>query len=451
MNHSSRNRAFVVAAFTAVSGVLVFLGLYRNEWNVVRDKKFKNFETDSESLVIARLTKSRQSGLLSENGLLGWGDANPLDLNQSDYTHQYDVYLSGGRFQTYSLYKSVSGTQGLLFGVLDSFRPLAPALNLRDFHVLVALFLAGSLALFIAWVLIEFGWFAAVVVVVTTLVSQWITLFGRNLFYFIGASFLPLGAVALYLSWEEKRARVSNIALALLVFLTVFFKGMMNGYDFIIPALAMPLAPVIYYGIRSGWSRAVFIKRLGVLALAIVVGVAASLVILAAQLQVSEYSLAGGFASIFSTLSRRSYGDPSQFPGYAESLRANPWSVLWTYVADDTAIQVLGMPFLGVIVLFAAATALYLGLERMRPERLPDRSRVHALIAATWISMLSPVSWFVIFKGQAYVHTFTNYLAWHMPFTLFGYALCGVVIRSTFQAFASRASPSDSPPSVPGR
>ncbi len=442
MMQAPRARSLFVAAFTMVAGVLMFLGLYRNEWNVVRDKKFKNFETDSESLVIARLTESRQTSLFSENGLLGWGDANPADLNQSDYTHQYDVYLSGGRFQTYSLYKSVSGTQGLLFSALDSLRPLSPALNLRDFHVLVALFLAGSLSLFVAWVLIEFGWFAASTVVLTTQVSQWITLFGRNLFYFIGASFLPLGAVALFLAWEKNRANLSNAALALLVFFTTFFKCMMNGYDFIIPALSMPVIPVIYYGLRSRWNRPAFLKRLGVVALAILVGVAASLVILAAQLQVSEHSLAGGFASIFSTLSRRSYGDPAQFPAYADSLRANPFSVLWIYVADDTAIQILGLTFLGVIVLFAAVTALYLGLERAHPGRLPDRTRVHALIAATWISFLSPVSWFIIFKGQAYVHTFTNYLAWHMPFTLFGYALVGVVVRSAFQAFSSRASPS---------
>ena len=51
-------------------------------------------------------------------------------------------------------------------------------------------------------------------------------------------------------------------------------------------------------------------------------------------------------------------------------------------------------------------------------------------MATTWLSILSPVSWFLIFKGQAYVHTFTNYLAWHMPFTLFGYAMCAYLVRS---------------------
>lgn len=443
MSFGQRYKSFGVIGFTLAAGLVLFLGLYRNEWSVVRDKKFKTFETDSESLVIARLTESRQRGPLSENALLGWGDANPLDLNQSDYTHQYDVYLSGQHFQTYSLYKSVSGTQGLLFSALDSLRPLSPATNLRDYHVLVALVLAGSLSLLFAWVLLEFGWFAAVVLLITTIVSQWITLFGRNLFYFMGASFLPLGAVALFLFWEQHRGGMRNGALALLVFLTVFFKCMMNGYDFIIPALSMPVIPAIYYGFRSGWDRPLFTSRLAHILLAILAAVMASLVILAAQLQVSENNIWGGFASIFNTFSRRSYGDPSLFPAYADSLRANPLSVLWTYIADDTAIQVLGLRFLDIIILFAAATALYLVLERLRPDRLPDRVRVHALMAATWISILSPVSWFVIFKGQAYVHTFTNYLAWHMPFTLLGYSLCGVVARCTFKAFISPSPPAE--------
>ncbi len=447
MKTSVRLRWFGFGALVLVSAALLFLGLYRNQWNVVREKKFKNFETDSESLVIARLTESRQSGLLFDNGLLGWGDANPLDLNQQDYTHQYDVYLSGGSFESYSLYKSVSGTQGLFFSALDSLRPLSPAINLRDYHVLVALFLTGSLSLFVAWALLEFGWFPAVVLVITTMLSQWITLFGRNLFYFMGASFLPLGAVALFLAWEQRRPRVSNASLALLVFATILFKCMMNGYDFIIPALAMPVIPVVYYGFRSGWQRSVFLKRLALVGLAMLVAVAVSVLILAIQLQVSEHNLWGGFASILSTLSRRSYGDPSQFPSYADSLRANPWPVLWTYIADDTAIQVLGLRFLDIIALFALATVVYVGLDQLRHRGLLDRGKVYPLIAATWISLLSPVSWYVIFKGQAYVHTFTNYLAWHMPFALFGYVLCAVVVRAVFQAFAPTGRSLEAPPS----
>ena len=101
------------------------LGFYRNQWSVVREKRFKEFQLDSESLVIARMVESRQHGILSQNGLLGWGDVDPSDLNQSDYDHQYESFCRTGAFGTYSLYKSASGCAGL--------RSSAPCTQLSPF------------------------------------------------------------------------------------------------------------------------------------------------------------------------------------------------------------------------------------------------------------------------------------------------------------------------------
>lgn len=435
---SSSRKSLPGILFFVLSLVLLFLGLYRNQWNVVREKKFTNFQKDSESLVAARMVESRQRGLFAENGLLGWGDADPLNLNESDYNHQYEVYLGGGNFQTYSLYKSTGGWQAMFFSALDRLSPFSPSVNLRNFRALTALLFAVTLSMFAFWILHEFGWLTAILVLLTTLVSQWITLFGRNLFYSIWASFLPMILMAYYLRWEEKNAITSNVRLALLAFGLMLFKSLVNGYDFIIPALAMPTVPLIYYGLRNQWDRSKFIRRFLLLSLALLAAIIVSILILAAQLQVSEGSFAGGLASILSTFARRSYGDPTLYPGYAESLKADPLSVLWTYISKDTAINVLGLNFLTVIIIFVIFTVLYVILDKMKKGRLPDRLKVYALISAAWFSMLSPISWFVIFKGQAYIHTQTNYLAWHMPFMLFGYAMCGSVLQSMISAWSPR-------------
>ena len=80
---------------------LLFLGFYRNQWQMVRPKKFSLFQKDVEGYVIARMVWTRQSHLFSQGGLLGWGDVNPSDINESDYQNQYDTYLKGLSFQTY--------------------------------------------------------------------------------------------------------------------------------------------------------------------------------------------------------------------------------------------------------------------------------------------------------------------------------------------------------------
>jgi hypothetical protein len=269
----------------------------------------------------------------------------------------------------------------------------------------------------------------ALFVAATAVVSQWITLFGRNLFYFIWASFLPLVLMAWYLDARARQQRVSGIGLATVAFAGLLFKCLVNGYDFIIPALSMPVIPLVYYAVRDSWHGKVVARRSAWLVLGLSAAVAVSILILALQLQTSEGSFMRGLSSIFATFSRRTYGDPDLFPAYAESLQANPWLILWTYLVEDTAIWVLGIRFGHLVGALAAVTGTYIVLVKRWPSRFADTDKSKALIIATWISFLSPVSWFFLFKGQAFVHTHTNYLAWHMPFTLFGYAMMAWLLR----------------------
>jgi hypothetical protein len=431
---SHQIRWLASSLFLASCIVVLFLGFYRNQWGVVREKRFKEFQLDSESLVIARMVESRHRGILSQNGLLGWGDADPSNLNQGDYDHQYDVFLSDGTFRTYSLYKSASGAQAFLFSALRLSSPFSPALDLRNFRAMVALLLALVLSSFVAWALYEFGWATAVVLVVSTALSQWITLFGRNLFYFIWASFLPLALTAGYLAWRSRRGGRISPGLAAVVFGSVLFKCLANGYDFIIPALSMPVVPFVYYAVRDRWPRRLLITNALALLAGIAAAVAISLAVLALQLQVSEGSFVGGVYSILSTFSRRTYADPELFPAYAESLRANPWAVVWTYVSEDSAIWILGVRFLDLILVTAGMTVFYLAAAAIRPRQFTHTAKSNGLIAATWLSLLSPLTWFFLFKGQAYVHTHTNYLAWHMPFALFAYMLCAWLLERLVKA-----------------
>lgn len=61
--------------FLLLASSLLFLGYYRNQWQAARPKKFNTFQKDVESYILARMVISRQSGLLSYGGPLGWGVA----------------------------------------------------------------------------------------------------------------------------------------------------------------------------------------------------------------------------------------------------------------------------------------------------------------------------------------------------------------------------------------
>ena len=162
---------------------------------------------------------------------------------------------------------------------------------------------------------------------------------------------------------------------------------------------------------------------------------------LAFQLSFVDGSFGAGLADVFATFGRRTYGDPSLYPSvYADSLKANPISVLATYLFNDYVLAFVSLHFFDLILIVAVFTLIYVVIDKFVKLNLVDKSRAYALMGATWVSVLSPVSWFVIFKGQAYVHTHTNYLAWYMPFTFFAFALCAFVVQDIFQSIFRRRS-----------
>lgn len=376
------------------------------------------------------MVETRQSGLFSYGGLMGRGNITVNQIQDEIDTIQYDSYLKGFSFDTYDLYQSQSGAQGLFFSFLDQVSPFSPHENLRLFRVMASMLLAMTLSLLMVWFLSEFGWTTAILVLITTIASQWLTLFGRNLFYFTAFFYIPLVAVTFFLASNSERPKRMESKLAALVFITILLKTLFNGFDFILPSIGMLGAPLVYFSIRDRWKVRVFLRRGILVTFSVALAVITSLSILAFQITAATGDSRKAITYLTETLERRSLGDPEKFPEYAASLQANVWDVLFTYFTGKTALAEFGVRFVDLIVVFIILTTIYLFLEKSRGVTQINSSKTRALIVATWVSILSPVLWYMLFKGQAYVHTHTNFLAWYMPFVPFGFALSGFVLQN---------------------
>lgn len=423
-----KSNRFLFTLFYILSTALLFLGFYRNQWNAVRPGKFNKFQQDSESLVLGRMVETRQSGLFSHGALMGRGNVLVTEAVEERYTKQYDAYFEKSGFSTYNLYQSQSGGQAFLFGALDLLSPFTPHENLRVFRVMAALLLALTLSVFLLWVLKEFGLLAAFLVLTTTMVSPWLTFFGRNLFYLAGFLYIPLVASIIYHEYKTDEAGNSYMKIGILTFVTVELKCLFNGFDFIVPTIAMPFIPLIYFAWRDRSRLDRFIKKGMAISVGIALAIVAALSILAFQIASATGEFSGALTYLADTFERRSVGDPEKFPEYAASLDANVWDVVDIYLQGDQTLGQLKIRFLDLIIVFFVATSAYLIVARR--VAFKDSNKAHALIISTWTSILSPLSWFALFKGQAYMHAHTNFLAWYMPFILFGFALCGYVLQS---------------------
>ena len=407
---------------------LLFLGFYRNQWEMVRPKKFSLFQKDVEAYVIARMVLTRQSQLISDGGLLGWGDVIPGDIHEEDYQYQYDTYLEGLSFQTYWSKKSHPGFQGIFFSILDRLSPFSPTNNLRLFRMLASGLFAVTLTGLILWFYQEIGWLSALFALGSILLSQWMTLFGRNLFFFSWIFYLPMVVLLFRFQSERKGNQLSDRQLFWLVFLLTLFKCMFNGYDFILPTLGMIASPIVFYGIVDKCHKEKFIKRFIVVMLAALMAILVSLTFLSFQIMFALGTFQDGISYMNENFNRRVFTD------YDIVSQTSIWAILKIYLSESYFYN-FHAPYFVIIIVFAILSAIYFISNKIKPGDPNQTSKAFALIATTWFSLLSPLSWYIIFKSLAYFHTHMNYLPWHMPFTILGFGMCGYVIETLFRQF----------------
>jgi hypothetical protein len=419
------------------------LGFWRNFWHVADHARFAGFQRDTESFVIGRMIKSRQDGAFSAGGLTGviGSAAISTDWVSGEMVEaQYAAYRRAGDASLFSPYLSQPGGQAQVLSGLDRLLPLAPDARYAVLRLLTSVLTAAALAWIALWFADDFGLGAATTVAVSMLASQWLTLFGPNLYWSTWGFFVPTIAVMRFLRRAPPGTLGGPVRLAAVVSAAVFAKCLVNGYEYVTTTLVMPLVPLAYAAVklRTPW-RAAAKSVLAAMVGSAVAG-AASLVLLSFQIASVRGSVAAGWTHIAESLLKRTHADPSAFPPvYAESLNADTLPVVLRYVRGTfvdlgtllpdagsfVARYVYPVRYVHLIAAFAAATAVVVA-------RLPASGRRRnvelALVAATWFSTLAPLSWFVVFKSHSYIHTHVNFVLWQMPFTLFGFALVHVAV-----------------------
>jgi hypothetical protein len=438
------------AAFFLASTACLFLGFSVNFWHVAESGFFENRQIVMESFIVGRMVKTARDGLFSAGGLPGLigPDETPPDIENANYQFQYQAYRDSLPFVSFTPYLSQTGGQGMLFGLLNGILPLSNSDKLSLFYGFTSLLLAVVLAFILEWFRREFGWAAAAVALAAAVLSQWLTVFGRNLWWSTWAFYLPMVILLGHLKRTGGPSKLHPIRFGAVVFLAVWIKCFFNGFEYITTALIMMTVPLVYYAVleRTGWKK--ILSEMLTAVAASILAILAGMTVLCVQIGSVTGSVSDGIDHILLSFLRRSYADSSIFPAdYAASLTASPADVVWKYLKGIfldlnnylpsnnafIANYVFQIRYLYLILLFGAASIGLLVLLKSRHNALLQ-PRGQALTMALWFSLLAPLSWLIIFKAHSYVHTFMNNIVWQMPFTLFGFAVCGLAVRAAFRA-----------------
>ena len=442
LKHLSQSELIRKVSIWALSIGLLFFGFFSNSWHVAKQQWFESHQRDTEGHIMGRMVKSRQDGIFSAGGLNG--DGTPKDVQQEWISSkqlgtQYVAYLYKLSFDKFSTYNSQPGGQGMIFSLFDRLIPLSPQTKLRLFYVLTALLSAIALTFIIGWFYEEFGWSVAAFVIGSAVLSQWLTVFGKNLWWSLWAFYLPMIVVMYFFKQHKAPASHQFIKFGILIFIAVSIKCFINGYEYITTTLIMMMTPCIYYAILNKWSRDQWVKWTFAAVLGSGVAIFLSLIMLCFQIGAVKGGFLDGIEHVIWSFGKRTYGNADDFPEvYADSLEAGTIRVVITYMNGvffnlnnylsqaNTFVtnHLFKVRYYYLIVLFMAMSIL---LFIRSNDKIPADRQQHdiALIWTTWFSILAPLSWFVIFKAHSHIHTHMSFLLWQMPFTFFGFAVLG--------------------------
>jgi hypothetical protein len=429
-------KKFSPHVFFILATIFLTFSFYRDGFGVVEKNFYETWQTNFDRTVVARLVENRQNGFLSAGGLLGLGDVEAWDFLNSTNKHQYNVYLSGGKFKTYLGYTSTPGFQGVFFGIPDQILGFSKNINLKIFRGSTTLGSAIALAFICTWLAIEFGSLAGILVVLCVGFSEVLIRSGSSIYWNLWAFYLPLIAGTLWLSSSAKKGKYLATLLYATMYTLCLLKVLMNGFEGITTTMVMATVPLIYFAVLEKWNWKVLLERFLKLGLVLCAAVITGVVILAIQIALYKGGFSASTFYIMNALNRRATGNPDQYSGImADSMRASIFDVIGTYLRlgyGDFRIfnQTWHIPFWGLFLLFAVFTIVFI---RQNNSISDSNRKGWALVLATWYSFLAPISWFIVFKPDAYFHTSIYKMLWYMPFVLLGLSICGLVITDLFK------------------
>ncbi|MGE4567949.1 MAG: hypothetical protein AB7C90_02045 [Bacteroidales bacterium] len=414
-------------------------------WNVVGSAWpdfFANFQQDSEALAVGRLVLSDAEGPWAHTGFMGL--VLPPSAREQKYAWQYRAFAEHLPYQGYEGYYSQPALHTLIYYGISKLLGTQGEATLSLLYLCNSLFSALQLTLFLMWVQTLWGTGVGAGVGIGILFAQWITVFGRNLYWVFGAFYIPL-VVSLWLLEKSKNRQLSNRKIFVVLTLAMGVKCLCNGFEFISSVLVMAMIPFIFYAIDQAWGWKRFVSRFLAGASGALAGVISVMVLLSVQLSFEKGSLAKGWEFILHSLQKRTFGSGTSFDSQiAQSLQSDAWTVfmqywhghLWniSHWFEGTALQGWGKVEFSLFFPLLAAISLWILLQKDFSGSESTLRRNKALIAALWVSFAGPLSWFFIFKGHAFIHPHMDHIVWHFPFMLFAFVLMAVFMKQCITA-----------------
>ncbi|PLR90768.1 hypothetical protein [Bacillus sp. T33-2] len=420
--------------FLLFSVVILTLGFFYNFWNTADESWFESHQKYSESLVIGRMVTAKEEGIASNSMLLG--EYSNIPSGSGHPQDQYRLFgksLEGGEYTTYN---GQIGLQGTVFSIIGKYTNFKPGNTIILFNLITSFIFSSLLSIIIIWVSREFGFVSSLFVLFSIVCSQWLIVFGRNLYWVFWTMYLPFIVSLILLQLEDCGRKYSHVISFFSIYFAVMLKCV-NGYEYISTVLVAMVTPYVYYAYSRGWKFKKMSGRIMVVGAASLLAFFSTIAVHIYQLSLRFGSIQKGIDSILYDVAKRTHGSSDKVEEvYRASLEVDLFAVIMTY---------LDVPLFGgvsswgksivIVVIFIIASFIGYFLQKYSPTIYKEKKKLIALVLMVWFSFFAPLSWYILAKGHSYIHIHMNPVLWHLPFTLLGFALVGKVVGLFFMDY----------------
>lgn len=413
----------------AVCFVILFAGFAANLPDKLSSQGVKNFDSWSNDIMISDLMYLQHYGL---DTALQKSIA-PPDLQQVYGTEidasrlQNQVFAEGKTFpkEVFQKYDSNVTIQRFLYAFLDRVLPVNNATLLLVLKGLNCALLAGMAAAVVCWLgSITHPAFSPAAAVILAALCPNFTMYRTNLYWFGGSLFVPMVVNILLVqstAFREAAPKKQFVLLASAAFISCLFKQLVY-FEFVSTVMVAMTIPVFYWLFTEQKSAREGL-RVGVRCIgAQVAGAAGSFVVAVAirfALQIKDYGWQRAMEISTENFMLRILGNAqTQSESILESYEAGHLEVLGNmFRATCFALGDHAVSFGQLTGAVALLAVLY---PVVRVWKKPETSaRVwNAYLAITGLSLLAPLSWFVLAKPHTYVHGRHCTFVWFVPFVL---------------------------------
>lgn len=421
-----------------LSFLAFFAGFRYNAWKVLEHNRLP--DNQGESMAVGRLVKSRTDGVFSAAGLCGRCNDGPKD--SSLFAYQFTAYENDIPCKKFEPYLSQIGFHAAVYSMIDSISPFSSKVTLNRIRDFKSATLAMVMSFILLWFFLEMGLLPAIFVFFGVLLTPWFTFLGRDLLLCVWTNYLPFLVALFLLRKENTCGKLSEFKILLCSSLAILANFIFNGYEWVTTTLIMASVPFFYYWKKDNWPLKKLVRRISWLVAGSLASLLVSFSILIFQISKVKGSFSTGIDWLIFSFQKRTYGSADQMPEIIEKqldhsiLEVFKFSfggaafLLPSFLADHLSFffnriffaEIVFLLMILTFLLFYKSNFLNLSSEKIQTPK--------NLAIISWISILAPLSWSVIFKGHAWSHYHINYITWFMPFGLFVMALAGATISA---------------------